>query len=413
LRDALADADAGVRWSVAEALGRIGPSAAIAVPALAMGLREPGLRVIAADALGGIGPAARGAVPLLIDALKEKDADYRWTAAIALSRIDPHAAQAALPLFIEKLKIEDLRARWDAAMYLQAMGREAKAAGPALLEWARKGNGVAAGALAAIAGPDAIEILPILLRVLHDEWDTSENIAQIGPAALPETLKQLRDPEGKSRHLIVKALGLMAPKAPEVIPIVIEALKDRDPAVRKMAAVALGGIQPRLQQAVAPLSEALRDEDVSVRLAAASALRAIQPDEPVPAVPALVSLLTHRQAEIRRDTATGLASFGATAAGALPPLRATLEDPDAGVRSAAAYAVARITAAEANRASVALMIAALKDEDPRARQDAARFLGAIGPDAREAIAALSAARRDDNEDVRRSAGEALAKIRTR
>jgi HEAT repeat protein len=410
LREALSDEDPGVRWSVAEALGRIGPAAAAAVPALAAALRDPAMRVIAADSLGGIGPAARGAVPLLTDAIQDKDPDYRWTAAIALSRIDPRAARVALPLFIEKLRNGDLRARWDAAMYLQPMGYEAKPAAEALHAWAKNGNGVAAGALALIAGPEALDVLYILLRVLHDEWDTTDNIAHIGPAAVPEVLKQFRDPDGKSRHLLIKALGLLAPKANEVIPVIVDALGDRDPAVRKAAAVALGSIEPPVRTAAPRLVEALRDAEPSVRLAAAAALRVLS-DEPEPALAALLALLAHDKPEVRRDAAAGLAAFGASAKEAVVPLRQAMNDPDAGVRSAAACAVARVTTAAANRDSVVVMIQALKDEDPRARQDAARFLGSIGPDARDAIAALVEARRDDNEDVRRAASEALVKIR--
>ena len=57
--------------------------------------------------------------------------------------------------------------------------------------------------------------------------------------------------------------------------------------------------------------------------------------------------------------------------------------------------------------------AALKDRDPRARQDAARLLGALGADARDAIVALGEARQDDVEAVRTAAAEALLRINTR
>jgi HEAT repeat protein len=413
LRDALHDRDRAVRWSAAEALGRIGPGAAPAAAALAAALRDPDLRVIAADALGGIGPGARGAAPLLTDALKDKDAEFRWTAAMALARIDAHAARAALPLFIERLEKGDLRARWDAAMYITPLGLEAKAAAQAVRTWAKSGNGIAAATLAAIDGPDAIDILPKLLTILEDEWDTTESIAQIGPTAVPQVLKYLQDPESKpNHHLAIKALGLLAPKAPEVIPTLTETLRHYPAAgVRKAAAEALGGIQPRLKHAVSPLCEALRDEDPSVRLAAATALRAIRGTEPDPAVPALVNLLSHARAEVRRDAAVALTGYGAAAKDALPALRQSMQDEDAGVRSSAACAVARITTEQANREAIAVMIAALKDRDPRARQDAARFLGAVGASSGEAYAALTAARTDENEDVRRAVADSLSRLR--
>jgi HEAT repeat protein len=409
----LTDADARIRWSAAEALGRIGPDAEAAVPALAAALRDPEVRASAADALGGIGAAARGAVPLLTDALNDTDAEFRWTAAVALSRIDARSAQAALPLFIDKLKNGNHRARWDALQYIAPMGREAKAAAPAVRELVKHGNGVAAATLTAIAGPEAGDALPVLLRVLADDWDTTDDIARIGAAAVPELLTVLKDPEAKNRHLVVKALGLLASTSTAVIPALLEALKAPDRVVRRAAAAALGGIEPRAQEAIPGLREVLRDEEPSVRLAAAAALRAIQGPDAEPAVAALVPLLSHADANIRRDTAAALAEFGAAAKVAIPALDEAQRDADASVRSAAALAVARITAAEAHRGAITVMIAALKDKAPRARLDAARFLGSLGPHAGEAVPALVEARLDENEEVRRAAAEALTKIQGR
>lgn len=413
LREALRDPEASVRWSAAEALGRIGPAAESAVPALAEALRDPALRAIAADALGGIGPAARGAVPLLLDALKDTDADFRGTAAVALSRIDPKSARAAVPLFIERMKSPELRTRWDVLMILAPMGAEAKDAADAVRVMVRSGNGVAASTLAAIAGPDAVDALPTLLYVLADDWDTSEDIAKVGAAALPGLLEILKDPEATNRHLAIKTLGLLGPKCHGVIPTLIGALKDPDRVVRAAAATALTGIEPRVKAAVGPLTAALKDDDSGVRLAAATALRVIQGPEASPAIPVLVALLSDKDAGVRRDAVAALADFGAAAKDALPPLKGAVEDADAGVRNAAARAVARITAAEANCRAVGVHVAALKDKDPRTRQEAARFLGAVGPDARDAVAALSAARQDEDEDVRKAATEALVKIQAR
>jgi HEAT repeat protein len=413
LVEALRDDDERVRWAAASSISRIGSAAGPAVAALAQALRDPTIRVMAADALGAAGSQARGAVPLLIDALKSEDADYRWTAAVALSRIDPKAAKAALPLFIEKLQSDDHRARWDAMMYITPMGKEAKDAAPAVREIVKRGNGVAAATLAAIAGPDAEDALGVLLHILDDDWDTTENIAQIGPAAIPELLKMMNKPELKNRHLVVKALGLLAPKAPQCIPPLIDALKLEDKSIRKAAAVALGSLGAKAKDAIPELEKALNDEAPAVRLAVAHALRVIEGPVADP-VPALVELLSHTTASVRRDASVGLAEFGAAAESALPALQRAVKDPDAGVRSAAALAIANITAAQAQRDAVQIMVQALKDQNPRARQDAARFLGNVsGHGSRTALTALAEARFDENEDVRRAAAEALAKIQAR
>jgi HEAT repeat protein len=410
LREALRDRDEDVRWSAAEALGRIGPGAEAAVPALAAALRDPAIRAIAADSLGSIGPAARGAVPLLTDALTETDADFRWAAAVALTRIDARSARAAVPLFIDRLTNGDFRARWDVLMILAPMGLEAREAADAVRVMVKRGNGVAAATLAAIAGPEALDALPTLLKVLTDDWDTSEDIAHIGPAAVPDVRKLLADPEATNRHLAVKTLGLLAPQSAEAVAALIEALADGNPAVRKAAAVALGRIEPRVKEATAGLTAALKDEEPTVRLAAAGALRSIQGSRGNPAVPVLVELLSHEEAVIRREAAAALAEFGTAAQSAVPALHVSVKDQDVAVRSAAARAVASITAAKAHRQAITVLIEALQDHDPAVRLHAVRFLGTMGPDARSAAAALGRARRDADSDVRKAAEEALRKI---
>src|SRR5260370_33673977 len=60
----LKSADVIERWIATEAVGKIGPAAKTAVPALAEGLKdkESVVRIGAAESLGRIGPAAKAAV---------------------------------------------------------------------------------------------------------------------------------------------------------------------------------------------------------------------------------------------------------------------------------------------------------------------------------------------------------------
>ncbi|MEI7684639.1 MAG: HEAT repeat domain-containing protein [Planctomycetota bacterium] len=413
LQEALRDADANVRWTAAEALGRIGPDAAAAVPALAMALRDPAVRVMAADALAGIGKAARGAVPLLIDGVNNGDPDFRWTAAVALTQIDAKSARVALPMFIEKLKDPDHRVRWDAMAYIVPMGSEAKDAAPAVRAMVKRGNGVASACLAAIAGPDAIDALPVLLHVLADDWDTTTAIAQIGPAVLPELMKLIDNPDVKNHHLAIKALGLLANQSEKAIPALIDCLHNHDPIARCAAAATLGNVEPRSKEIASGLRIALKDREPAVRLAASRALRLFDGAEAGFAVSALMELLASSDPETRRDAAAALGEFGSVAKAALPPLHKLLSDSDPLVRNAASWAGARITSSAANRYAVITLISALRDRDPRTRLDAARHLGSLGPDAREAIAALREARQDDVETVRNAAAEALAKVQAK
>ena len=85
------------RSVAADALGKFGPAASNAVPALIGCLRVPGcqpLRFSAAVTLGGIGAAAKAAVPALTETLKDQDFNVRMEAAMALAKIGADYSQA-------------------------------------------------------------------------------------------------------------------------------------------------------------------------------------------------------------------------------------------------------------------------------------------------------------------------------
>jgi HEAT repeat protein len=120
--EALADAmrgrgDADYRWKAARALGRMGPQAAEATPALAEALADDNghVRIEAAIALGKIGPEAEAAAPALARALRDEDASIRREAAVALGRIGAPAAVAALDRSLED-QDEGVRAAARAAL---------------------------------------------------------------------------------------------------------------------------------------------------------------------------------------------------------------------------------------------------------------------------------------------------------
>jgi HEAT repeat protein len=121
--------------AAAEVLGKMGPAARKAVPALIRLLLEfdGAITADAEKALPKIDPhwASRGAVPIFIRGLKSKDTFRRQSAAIALARLGP-AARKAVPYLIPLLKDEEDYVRLRAAQALGDMGPAAKAALPAL-----------------------------------------------------------------------------------------------------------------------------------------------------------------------------------------------------------------------------------------------------------------------------------------
>jgi len=97
IHTALWDEDPAVRVEAAMALWKIDRTGPLVVPALIKGLADENELIcwIAADCLGQIGSEARQAVPALKQALLRpfKIALIRRGVALALERIDPHAAE--------------------------------------------------------------------------------------------------------------------------------------------------------------------------------------------------------------------------------------------------------------------------------------------------------------------------------
>jgi HEAT repeat protein len=89
LLDMLKGKDPKARYTAVSHLGKYGPEAKGAVPAIADALKDPdaSVRIGAAYALARIGLDAEAAVPALKNALKDKDRKVRAGAAYALKQI--------------------------------------------------------------------------------------------------------------------------------------------------------------------------------------------------------------------------------------------------------------------------------------------------------------------------------------
>ncbi|HXK08786.1 MAG TPA: protein kinase [Vicinamibacteria bacterium] len=95
LADALGDSDRRVRFMAAAALGRIGPAAAPAIPALLLALDDEAAGNEAAESLVRIG---RAAVPALLAAMKSGQDAVRSHAATTLARIGADQGKARPPV---------------------------------------------------------------------------------------------------------------------------------------------------------------------------------------------------------------------------------------------------------------------------------------------------------------------------
>lgn len=149
-------------WMAARALGRIGPEAIDAVPALARALESNSRRTreAAATALGGIGPAAASSAEALARLLYDKSEDVRETATRALVRI----GRASIPSLVEVLNSDAPEARAAAASALG--GRVPSDVFLSLLD-AKEASVRRAGAIAlSRRGLHADRAIPVLLESL-------------------------------------------------------------------------------------------------------------------------------------------------------------------------------------------------------------------------------------------------------
>ncbi len=126
----------------ARALGRIGPDAKAAVPALREKLKHEDfkIRLSAVEALGKIGPEAKEASLEIAEALTDGKQEVILAALFALKGIGP-AGKGAVPALIQRVEKEKVpQFRLLSMDILGGMGPEAKEAVPALLNVSKEND---------------------------------------------------------------------------------------------------------------------------------------------------------------------------------------------------------------------------------------------------------------------------------
>ena len=245
--------DCGPPAYAAELLGRIGPEARQAVPALIEAVKapDPVLCACAVEALGKIGPDAKQAIPAIVERLgdhrraKALLEPHRWTYAgrlevgirawTALGKMGPDAAVALIPALSHGDK--DIRQR--AALALKYLGSDAT---------------------------PALEALVASLRDKDEEVRryAAGAIGEMGSSAqpaLPMLLKAADDPASRVREAAVDALPLVAPESPEMFAALIAALEDSDGTVQAHAVMSLGKLGAAARPAVPLMANMLSSEE--------------------------------------------------------------------------------------------------------------------------------------------------------
>jgi len=236
--------------------------------------------------------------------------------------------------------------------------------------------------------------------------------ARHGGRTLAEWTADLTHQDGKTRRQAAAALSAFGGDA---VPALTKALTgDADPEVRLGAANALARMGPAARPAVPALAGAMKDRVPFVRRGVAGALGAIGAATP-DALGALMGALVDPDAAVNDNAAHSLLALGPAAAA---PLAQALKDPDVGLRQMAVLTLSAGIRFGRFRPvgpdTVTALIATLGDSNPDIRDEAARALADLGPQAKDALPTLrQMAAGDPADSVRVVARRAIEKIEAR
>ncbi len=174
------------------------------------------MRRAAARGLREAGPEASDSLGALQEALSDPDSEVVRQCAVTLGSIGA-AAEPAVPSLVELLKHDELAVRFSAAIAIHRIDPGEDAIHPVLIQAMQTGDG---GAILAVAemGPAAVWAVPTL-----------------------EKLARHRDPN--VRLLAVTALGRIGPNASEAEDVLEAAMDDRHAGVREAASRSLQSVR--------------------------------------------------------------------------------------------------------------------------------------------------------------------------
>jgi HEAT repeat protein len=465
------DRGLSVREAAAYALGEIGPEATRAgcgadaiVPALAERLAHEGdLASWAGKALGRFGPAARPALPALrravgsgtaADAVAQDVLSRLGPAGVAaladalenhdpvvpelLRQIGPRG-RAAIPALMGRLKDKDLWSAYPAARALLAIDRKlaTPVVVPALVDLLKTEDekrktgerGIDGGIILfqlAELGPDAHAVVPLLLPYVEHGQSVVEALGAIGPrarAALPALKAALANEDLAFRFAAAEALWRISGDASAALPVWRAALcNPTNSSLREQALRFPRNLGIVDKQTVLDLAGCLKEkQDEYDRHSLLKALTELGP-EAKGAAPALQNFLQQeKNPAVRLPALVALACVDPGNAQALAALQAALHDRDDGVRLQAVAALSqavqplsrkyeRQPPVEFVRPIVPLLQDTLGDANLNVRRKATEVLGILGPEAKAAVPALVSALQDLNPDMRLAAVTALVRI---
>ena len=393
------------RQDAAEALGKMGPVAEDAIPALTDALQQVSTLRPAANTLAAIGPKAW---PPLLKVMQGNSWDSKHQA--AYNALQHSEARPTLELFFKLRRAEGSylqilrdnadQQRLTTLSRLRSGDKQPLLQLPFLLlglkspDWQERLQAIEA--LAAL-GPLARPAIPALMAALEDEWPLEGSYSPFNPFH-----------DYGIRAAAVKTLLAVGPAAErrllrEGLPRLIVGLENGTDTTRAHTATALGLLGPRARPAIPALLRQLRNvnqqTDPSV-----NALVAIGPDS----IPGATALLEDEAQDVRAVGVVTLAAFGKQASKSLPKLAALSKDRAANVRNAVAELIVAID--KEGAVAISVLSSLMQDQDEWVRGSAASQLSKFGPRARAELPSLYAALASKDPSIAILAAETIIAI---
>ncbi|QEH37033.1 putative lyase [Aquisphaera giovannonii] len=424
LRARLQDPNRRVRTGVVYALSALPNEAAVTVPMLIDRLGDPAplVRLAAATVLGRLGPAARDAVPALLAHVDDvgDGSDLMLTlprhATSSIAAIRPEEASRAYARLIDLLVDPRPHVRRAAQWAVNSHLRPMMGMLLAVLEDPQAVPSRRRGVARFFAYSDGLleqdgstpirdlrtdRLLPALREIVFDLDEEDDERRQ----ALARVRELTTQPEASTR-LVLDAFGrarirlpdlssLLNPRRALSLATLDEGLRDPDPAVRTIAAYlvgvpaeqAPGGDERR--RVGDDLIALLDDPDPQVRWAAALSisLRNIEPEQAHRAIDRLRAVL--RDGTTRLRPGSWYFTIQDLAERLPDEIRIAGRADSPKLRCVAATALYEFWELGEVTSSIPELLAALKDGDPLARLSAVHTLGAFEGKAQPAVAALN------------------------
>ncbi len=329
-----------------------------------------------ARCFAAIGPDAIEALPMLTESLQSLDDDEISVAALAISGMGPQAAPAA-PVLAELMATSEFTTQ---SYLLRAIGS---------------------------IGPEAAGVAMEYVIEAADRDRTREDaiyaLSNLGPLAIEAMHEWLQSGNSRQKIMACEVLSRTETNRQVYLPWLIDMFEDDDDRVRAAAARAIGEAGQDALVVVCDLIDALRDPDSDVRSSIVNTLISIGPEQ---FSDDLVNALTNRSPRVREGSIRVLMRFATLRDENESRFVARFDDSNVRVRSAAIEAVSGI-----GNSVIPRMIRLLDSDNVLVRFGAARVLGNLGPDARQAVPKLNELLQDRDSLVREEAENSLRKIR--